>query len=153
MRVKTTTVGFVAASLLAGLLSAPAEAGCTRRIVNKSSLTALVRRDGGPWVTIPPHRSQAIRYMQPGTIEFALTCGRSDTTVYHGTFSYSAILDRCYVEFGDGFFEEQIGPGFTGMRDTKPLTVNVPRQGDVVIGPVVEEGCPALLRERLTTRY
>ncbi|GEP01440.1 hypothetical protein GCM10007887_22860 [Methylobacterium haplocladii] len=157
---RATTIGFIAAGMLAGLAAAPAQAECVRSIVNKSALTALVRRDGGPWVTVPPHRSQAIRFSEPGSVEFALVCGRpgygaSDAgAVYRGSVSYTAIIDRCYYEIGTGFFEDQLGPGFfPGTKDTAPLTVNVPRQGDVVIGPRIDARCPAMLQDGLRARY
>lgn len=158
--VRATTIGFIAAGLLAGLAAAPARAECVRSIVNKSSLTALVRRDGGPWVTVPPHRSQAIRFTEPGSVEFALVCGRpgyaspDQGAVYRDSIGYSAIIDRCYYEIGNGFFEEQLGPGSSiGTKDTAPLTVNVPRQGDVVIGTRLDGLCPAVFGDTLRSRY
>lgn len=155
MRGVRTSIGIVSAGLAALLAPLPAQAGCTRTIVNKSPFTAVVSRDGGPGVRIPPHRSQAIRYSHPGRLDLSLVCGHSGAgaTVYRGSFTYTAILDRCYVDYGEGFFEEQIGPSFFGITDTKPLTINVPRQGDVVIGPVVEERCPLGLREALRARH
>ena len=148
-------IGMSAAAMLAAIgAAAPAAAGCTRTIINRSSLTASISRDGGPAVTIPPHRSQAIRYEHPGTLAYTLTCGRgASAPVYTGSFNYSAIIDRCYIAFGDGFFEDQLGPGFFGTQDTKPLTLNNPRQGDVVIGPVVDAACPAPDRVGLRSQY
>lgn len=153
---RATTIGFIAAGLLAGVVAAPAEAGCTRKIVNKSALTALVSRDGGPWVAIPPHRSQSIRLTQPGRVDFALVCGAGgpESAVSRTSLTYSAIIDRCYYEIGTGFFEDQLGPGFVpGTQDTAPLTANMPRQGDVVIGPRVEASCPAEFRAAVHSRY
>ncbi|MBB3902525.1 hypothetical protein [Methylobacterium brachythecii] len=153
---RATTIGFIVTGLLAGLAAAPAEAGCTRKIVNKSALTALISRDGGPWVTVPPHHSQSIVFSQPGKVDVALVCGRGgpEGAVYRSSLSYSAIIDRCYYEIGNGFFEEQLGPGFAlGTEDTAPLTVNTPRQGDVVIGPRVEARCPAEFRAAVQSRY
>ena len=147
------------------LAAAPAQAGCTRSIINKSALSAVVSRDGGPWVRIPPHSSQTIRLSEPGSVSFALYCGGSptglvpppdDRTVYRGTFRYMAALDRCYIDMTDGFFTDYLGGGFFGFapfRDIKPLTLNNPRQGDVIIGPRLDEVCPILERALLRSRY
>jgi len=157
--VRATTIGFIAAGLLAGLAAVPARAECVRSIVNKSALTALVRRDGGPWVAVPPHRTQAIRFAQPGSVEFALVCGRpgeaspEQGAVYRDAIGYTAIIDRCFYKIGNGLFEDQLGPGFAiGTRDTAPLTVNMPRQGDVVIGPVVDARCAPAFGDTVRSR-
>lgn len=153
------------AALLAALLAAmagaaPAEAGCVRRIVNRSSVYAVVSRDGGPAVTIPPHRSQAIRYEHPGSVAVALTCAppafpgnAPEAPVYQASYGYEAMIDRCYIKFGDGFFERQLGPGFVGTTDTRPLTLNNPNQGDIVVGPAASAQCPLPMRGTVRARY
>ncbi len=156
MRNARTMIG-LAASLLAGLAAVPAEAGCTRSIINRSGLYAQVSRDGGPWVRIPPRAAQAIRLEHPGKLDIALTCGRGglapDNTVYRGALTYNAIIDRCYIEIDDGFVPDYFGGGTFGFRDTKPMTVNNPRQGDVIIGPRVDGACAVLERQKLRARY
>ena len=141
------------AAILGGLAAVaagamPAEAGCVGKIINRSRLTAVVSRDGGPFLRIPPHSSRAIPYHHPGTLDIALVCGRTSRheppdaqTLFRAHFTYTAIIDRCYVDVGNGFFENEFGPSLFGAIGTAPLTLNVPRQGDVVIGPVTEERC------------
>ena len=58
----------------------------------------------------------------------------------------------CYIRFGDGFFEDQLGGGFIGRKDTAPLALNNPRQGDLVVGPQAG-GCPAIERGAISARY
>lgn len=151
MRGVIPTLGLAAAAMLSGLTllaaTRPAEAGCTRMIVNKSRMTALVRRDDGPWVRIGPGRSQSIHYHRSGEIEIALKCGRrgkrwvwQDDSV-DLSLDVVAVIDRCYLALGKGFAEEQLGPGVFGTEDTAPVTVNVPRQGDVIIGPFLRDAC------------
>ena len=141
--------------LAGGVLAAPAaEAGCTRQIINRSGYTALVSRDGGPWVAVRPRRSQAIRYHQSGRIDVALTCGRGanpESAAFRASYGTVAVIDRCYIQFGDGFFEEQLGGGFWGRKDTGPLALNNPRQGDLVVGPAA--GACATERGAITARY
>lgn len=151
----TRIFGLLGAGLLAVIAAAPAQAGCTRTIHNRSALTAVVSRDGGPWVAIPPHRSQSIRLLHPGRIDVALTCGPGgpESAVYRASYGYTAIIDRCYIEFGDGFVEDYFGGGTFGRAYTRPLTLNNPRQGDIIVGPRVEEICPLAFRESLRARY
>ncbi|GJE26067.1 hypothetical protein LKMONMHP_0913 [Methylobacterium organophilum] len=134
--------GGIAGLLAAGLLLAAAtqaEAGCLRRIVNTSNAVALVSRDGGPAVLIPPHRAQTIRYMHPGRIAVALHCGPIDTPpVFKASYATMALIDRCYIDIDGG--------------GTQPLTLNNPRQGDLIVGPLVE-GCPAGSRAVVSARY
>ncbi len=154
MRGLNTALGIAAAlvgSAFAGLSSAQAE--CTRQIINKSGYVALVSRDGGPWVAVPPNRSQAIQYHQSGRIDVALTCGAGpEQAAYRASYNTVAVIDRCYIRFGDGFFEDQLGGGFFARKDTAPLALNNPRQGDLVVGPQAG-GCPAMERDALSARY
>lgn len=149
MRGASTVIGLAATAIVATLATAPAQAGCTRAIINKSGLVAKVSRDGGPWVSVPPHHRQSIRLMQPGSVDVALSCP-DGTPVWQKSFAYTAIIDRCYFEFDDGFVPDQFGGGTFGFRNTKPLTLNNPRQGDLIIGPRLEASCPsaAALRAR-----
>ncbi|GAB6842800.1 hypothetical protein [Methylorubrum rhodinum] len=148
-------IAAVLGGLAGGLLAASsAEAGCTRQIINRSGYTALVSRDGGPWVAVRPHRAQAIRYAHSGRIDVALTCGRGalpESAAFRASFGTVAVIDRCYIQFGDGFFEEQLGGGFWGRKDTGPLALNNPRQGDLVVGPAA--GACAPERGALSARY
>lgn len=143
------------AAAFGGLIAAaPAEAGCTRQIINRSGYTALISRDGGPWVAVAPRRSQSIRYRHSGRIDVALTCGRGagpEAAAFRASYGTVAVIDRCYIAFGDGFFEPQLGGGFFGRQETGPLALNNPRQGDLVVGPGLG-GCPAQ-RGALTARY
>lgn len=143
---------FLCALTVAGVSGA--EAGCTRRIVNKSGHIALVSRDGGPWVAVGPRRSQAIRYEHSGRIDVALTCGRGagpEGASFRASYDTVAVIDRCYIHFGDGFFEDKFGPGTFGAKDTGPLVLNNPRQGDLIVGPGA--GSCAAERGTLRARY
>ncbi|CAO4154527.1 hypothetical protein PKCBPO_04224 [Methylorubrum thiocyanatum] len=159
MRNVSTALGIAAAfattMVMTVAATAPAEASCARRIVNKSGYIALVSRDGGPWVAVRPGRSQTINYYQSGRIDVALTCGPGalpDQASYRASYDTVAIIDRCYIRFGDGFFEDQLGGGFIGRKDTAPLALNNPRQGDLVVGPQAG-GCPAIERGAISARY
>ncbi|WP_411902267.1 hypothetical protein [Methylorubrum thiocyanatum] len=159
MRNVSTALGIAAAfattMVMTVAATAPAEASCARRIVNKSGYIALVSRDGGPWVAVRPGRSQTINYYQSGRIDVALTCGRGalpEQAAYRASYDTVAIIDRCYIRFGDGFFEDQLGGGFIGRKDTAPLALNNPRQGDLVVGPQAG-GCPAIERGAISARY
>ncbi|MEN3211282.1 hypothetical protein PUR23_14770 [Methylorubrum populi] len=159
MRNVSTALGIAAAfattMVMTVAATAPAEASCARRIVNKSGYIALVSRDGGPWVAVRPGRSQTINYYQSGRIDVALTCGPGalpEQAAYRASYDTVAIIDRCYIRFGDGFFEDQLGGGFIGRKDTAPLALNNPRQGDLVVGPQAG-ACPAIERGAISARY
>lgn len=153
MRGLSIAAGIAAA--LGGLIAAgSAEAGCTRQIINRSGYTALVSRDGGPWVAVGPRRSQSIRYRDSGRIDVALTCGRGagpEAAAFRASYGTVAVIDRCFIVFGDGFFEPQLGGGFFGRKATGPLALNNPRQGDLVVGPAA--GACAAERGVITARY
>lgn len=142
---RAAAIGAVIGLAVAGAnLMRPAEAGCTRTIINRSDLVASVSRNGGPVVTIPPHASQPIHLDGPGRVDIALTCpGASPAApeLYRGGAPYTAIVDRCYYRFDDGFFHDYLGGGFFGFRKTAPLTLNNPRQGDLVVGPQLNGSC------------
>lgn len=155
MRGLRSALGMAAALVtLTAAGTSSAQAGCTRQIINKSGYTALVSRDGGPWVAVRPHRSQTIRYNQSGRIDVALTCGPGalpEQAAYRANFDTVAVIDRCYIRFGDGFFEDQLGGGFFARKDTAPLALNNPRQGDLVVGP--QAGGCAVERGAISARY
>jgi hypothetical protein len=155
MRGLSTALGLAAALAVASTGITSADASCARRIVNKSGYIALVSRDGGPWVAVRPGRSQTINYYQSGRIDVALTCGPGalpEQASFRASYDTVAIIDRCYIRFGDGFFEDQLGGGFLGRKETGPLALNNPRQGDLVVGPQAG-GCPATERAALSARY
>ena len=155
MRKLSTALGLAAALAVAATGITSADASCARRIVNKSGYIALVSRDGGPWVAVRPGRSQTINYYQSGRIDVALTCGPGalpEQAAYRASYDTVAIIDRCYIRFGDGFFEDQLGGGFLGRKETGPLALNNPRQGDLVVGPQAG-ACPATERAALSARY
>ena len=155
MRGLSTALGLAAALAVASTGITSANASCARRIVNKSGYIALVSRDGGPWVAVRPGRSQTINYYQSGRIDVALTCGPGalpEQASFRASYDTVAIIDRCYIRFGDGFFENQLGGGFLGRKETGPLALNNPRQGDLVVGPQAGT-CPAAERAALSARY
>lgn len=143
------------AALMPWMAALPAQAGCVRHLVNRSNLTLVASRDGGPAVVIPPHRSQAIRYRHSGHIDLSLTCGHPDESapVHRASYDTVAEIDRCYVQFGSRFFENELGRGFFGTRNTAPLTLNNPNQGDVIVGPQADALCPVDARTVLRSRY
>src|SRR3954453_23395150 len=152
-RTKHLCAAAAAAALLAGW-AGEAVAGCTRRISNRSAYVLVVSQDGGPPFTVRSGTSKPIRLSQPGKLDLAVYCsaygGRtlldgSQEYVAQSQFTYEAVLDRCYIEFGTQFFVPQLGRGFFGMQGTKPFTLNNPTQGDINLGPFEAE-CPALSR-------
>ncbi|MDR7035982.1 MULTISPECIES: hypothetical protein [Methylobacterium] len=137
----------VAAAVLVGWASA-ASADCTRRIYNRSAYVLVVSQDGGPPISLRPGSSAPVRLSRPGTLDLSVQCsayGGGAEPVARTQFTYQALLDRCYVEFGTQFFVAALGRGFFGTQGTSPFTVNNPRQGDVVLGPFAAS-CPALSR-------
>ncbi|WP_245930740.1 hypothetical protein [Methylobacterium radiodurans] len=138
-----------AAAILAGAWSAEAAAGCMRRVYNRSAYLLVASRDGGPPVTILPGRSVPLRLERPGTLSVAAYCdgaGPGAGPLAQASFSYTAVQDRCFIDFGDRLFVPQLGRGFTGRQGTAPFTVNNPEQGDVILGPFASEACPVLRR-------
>ena len=146
-----------AAAFLAGWTS-EAAAGCTRRIYNRSAYGLVVSQDGGPAFTVRPGTSRSIHLSRPGKIDLAVYCsadrdsnllGGSQEYVAQSQFSYEAVLDRCYIEFGSPLLVRQFGRGFFGTQSTRPFTVNNPDQGDIILGPFEAE-CPLLSRPVLS---
>lgn len=123
-------------------------AECLRQIINRSAYVLTARRDGGPPVTILPGHAVQVRLSHPGQLDFAAYCSVPGpdgalTPITQASFSYEAVIDRCYIEFGGQAFIPQLGRGFIGLQGTAPFTVNNPRQGDVVLGPFATQACPA----------
>ncbi|GJE38404.1 hypothetical protein [Methylobacterium persicinum] len=127
-----------------------ASAECLRQIINRSPFVLTARRDGGPPVTILPGHAVQVRLSHPGQLDFAAYCSvpgpnGARSPITQASFSYEAVIDRCYIELGGQIFVPQLGRGFIGLQGTAPFTVNNPRQGDVVLGPFATDACPAVL--------
>ena len=155
MRVRTQQISLATASalLIVGLVS-DAAAGCTRRIYNRSAYALVVSQDGGLPFTVRPGTSKPVRLVQSGKVDLGVYCSAdrgptlldgSREYVAQSQFTYQAMLDRCFIEFGTQFFAPQLGRGFFGLQGTKPFTLNNPKQGDIILGPFEAE-CPALSR-------
>ena len=155
MRVRTQQISLLVASaiFLAGWVS-EAEAGYTRRIYNRSAYALVVSQDGSLPFTVRPGTSKPIRLSHPGKFDLGVYCSaHGGATLLDGTqeymaqsqFTYQAVLDRCYIEFGSQLFASELGRGFFGTQGTKPFTLNNPNQGDIILGPFQAE-CPTLSR-------
>lgn len=155
MRTRSKQMSLVVASaiLLSGWVSVAA-AGCTRRIYNRSAYALVVSQDGGPPFTVRPGTSRSVRLSQPGTFDLGVYCSaQGGPTLLDGSieyvaqnqFTYQAVLDRCYIEFGSQFLVREFGRGSFGTQGTKPFTLNNPNQGDIILGPFQAE-CPVLSR-------
>lgn len=140
-----------AAALLAAGWTGAARADCLRTVYNRSGYVLVVNKDGGPGVTVRPGRSVPVRLSQPGRLDLVAYCPAIDRfgrAVPGGgeaariSLDYEAVIDRCFMKIGDGFFQRDLGQGFFGTKDTAPFTANNPRQGDVVLGPF-RAACPA----------
>ena len=123
------------AILLAGVTASPAEAGCTRQLINRTGHFVTVALDGGPAVTVRPHRSHSLRYRASGQLDVAVYCRAPlrgvglapEEPAFQATYATVAVLDRCFVDIDGG--------------GTQPVALNNPRQGDVVVAPY-ELACP-----------
>ncbi|WP_187277279.1 hypothetical protein [Methylobacterium sp. WL103] len=131
-------------AVVAASLTSTASADCLRRVYNRSTAVLVASQDGGPAFVVPPGRSATVRLSRPGQIDLTAYCspvdrigrpvaGGREAAKLH--LDYEAVLDRCFMKFGDGFFQPELGPGFFGTTNTAPFTVNNPKQGDVVLGP------------------
>ncbi|MEH3147470.1 MAG: hypothetical protein PGN34_19480 [Methylobacterium frigidaeris] len=133
-------------AVLLPALAGEASAACTRRIVNHSALTLVASQDGGPAFVVPPGRARTVRLAAPGRFDLAATCPMAGftpgETVAQASFSYDAVLDRCYIRFGTDALNAEFGRGTLGLAGTAPFTLNNPRQGDIVLGPVAEACLP-----------
>ena len=132
------------AAVVAASWTSAASADCLRRIYNRSTAALVASQDGGPAFVVPPGRSAAVRLSRPGQIDLTAYCTPVDRLgrplaggqeAARIRLTYEAVLDRCFMTFGDNFFQQQLGPGFVGTTDTAPFTVNNPNQGDIVLGP------------------
>lgn len=155
MHVRTQQISLLVASaiLLAGWAS-EADAGCTRQIYNRSAYPLVVSQDGGLPFTVRPGTSKSVRLAHPGKFDLAVYCSAhggptlldgSQEYVAQSQFTYQAVLDRCYIEFGSQLFASELGRGFFGTQGTKPFTLNNPNQGDIILSPFQAE-CPVLSR-------
>lgn len=115
------------------------KADCIRHVYNRSPLVLVGSQDGGPSFTIWPGSSRAVRLSEPGgTLALSGRCARFAPTSAPGiaveaSFRYTAVLDRCFVEFGDRFFDRELGRGFAPREAIGPFAVNNPKPGDVVL--------------------
>lgn len=134
-----------ATALLLPACAGEAAAACTRRIVNRSALTLVGSQNGGPAFVVPPGRARSVRLVEPGTFDLAAYCSPvlapSIAPAAQAHLTYEAILDRCYIELGTNELATTFGRGTFGMQGTWPFTANMPRQGDIVLGPVAAEAC------------
>ena len=134
----------VVSAVSAACWTSAASADCLRRVYNRSTAVLVASQDGGPAFVVRPGRSATLRLSRPGQIDLTAYCAPVDRLgrpVAGGReaaklrLDYEAVLDRCFMKFGDGFFEPELGPGFFGTKDTAPFTVNNPNPGDIVLGP------------------
>lgn len=130
----TRRIGLAAAAL--ALTATGASADCLRRIHNRSAYLLVASHDGGPAITVPPGRSATYRMARPATLALTARCPYGGGEAISERFDYEAVQDRCFIRFGGQAFQPQLGKGFLGTQGTAPFTVNNPRQGDVVLGPV-----------------
>jgi hypothetical protein len=136
--------------LMAGAWSSEVSAGCTRQIINRSGYVLAVSQNGGPAFTVRPHTARAVRLSDPGSLDLTAHCPGSRlsglapaASVAEASFSYNAVLDRCYFEIGPDFFDRELGRGFLPRADTQPFALNNPRQGDIVLEPFAA-ACPSV---------
>lgn len=135
-----------ASLLLMGFWASGADAACTRQIINRSAYVLVGTQNGGPAFTVRPGTSKSVRLSEPGRFDLAAYCPSRGLTapaasVADAEFSYNAVLDRCYVEIGHDFFDNELGRGFLPRLGDRPFTVNNPKQGDIVLGPFAA-ACP-----------
>ena len=122
------TAGLAALVLALGTAGG-AQAGCTRQVINRTGHDVVFSQDGGPGVTVRPHRAHPLLYRQSGQIDVAVTCRSRlaglepmrQEPAFQASFDTVAVMDRCYVEVGRG--------------GTQPIALNNPRQGDIVVAP------------------
>ena len=133
----------LASALLTTGLVGTASADCLRRVSNRSAYVLVGHQDTGAGFVLRPGRSATVRLARPGRFDLTAYCSPVDRLgrpmlggreAARLRIDYEAVLDRCYMKIGDGFFETALGPGFAGTQDTAPFTVNNPRQGDIVLG-------------------
>lgn len=139
-------------AVIAAAWTSAASADCLRRVYNRSAYVLVASQDGGPSFVVRPGRTATVRLSHPGHFDLTAYCspinrlgqpvaGEQDAAKIR--LEYEAVLDRCFMKIGDGFFERALGPGFFGTKDTAPFTVNNPNQGDIVLGPFRAE-CAAV---------
>ncbi|HEX8416442.1 MAG TPA: hypothetical protein VF641_02460 [Methylobacterium sp.] len=127
MRGSTKTTACLVASLLSLGAAASAQAACTRQVINRTPHVVVASQDGGPSFTVQPRRSRTIRYVTSGRVDIAVHCRAParglplGPPAHAATFDTTAILDRCFVDIDGGGHQ--------------PVTLNNPRQGDIVVAP------------------
>lgn len=141
----------LASAALATCWTSAASAGCLRRVYNRSAYVLVGTQDGGPAFVVRPGRAAALRLSRPGRFDLTAYCAPVDrlgSPMAGGgqaaqiRLDDEAVMDRCFMKIGDGFFEPELGPGFFGTTNTAPFTVNNPNPGDIVLGPF-EAQCSA----------
>ena len=135
-------------AVIAASWTSTASADCLRRVYNRSASVLVGSQNGGPAFVVRPGQTASVRLSGPGHIDLTAYCSPVDRIgrpvaggqeAAHINLAYEAVLDRCFMKFGDGFFQRELGPGFVGTKDTAPFTVNNPNQGDIVLGPFKAE--------------
>ncbi len=126
---------FVLAAALGGTLSSVAEADCLRHVYNRSPYTLVVTQEAGASFSVRPRSTASFRLAMSGTVGVAAYCGPADVgaPVVQDSFAYTAILDRCYFQVGDTFFDRELGNGFGPRLSDAPFTLNNPKQGDLAL--------------------
>ena len=135
---------FVLATAFGGALSSAASADCLRHIYNRSPYALVVTQNEGPSFSVRPRSSGAFRLAGPGKIDVAAFCSGADLRqpVVQQSFEYQAVLDRCFFEVGNRFFQNELGNGFLPSRSVAPFTLNNPQQGDIILFSRGEECLP-----------
>lgn len=148
IRPTSLAAGFASIAVLVTGFS-EAEASCLRKVVNRSTLTLVVGQGDGGAVTVLPGRSRTIRFDGSGPVAVTGYCDIPrggepvGQPVIQRSFPVTAVMDRCFYEVGNGFFERELGPSFFPREDTGAFALNNPRQGDLAVGPSPEL-CPAI---------
>lgn len=114
-----------------------AQAGCTRQVINRTAHDVVFSQDGGPGITVRPHRAHPLLYRRSGQVDVAVYCRSRlaggelvrQEPAFQASFETVAVMDRCYVEVGRG--------------GTQPVALNNPRQGDIVVAPY-GLACPSM---------
>jgi hypothetical protein len=122
------TAGLAALTLTLGAAEV-AQAGCTRQLINRTGHDVVFSLDGGPGITVRPHRTHPLLYRRSGQIDVAVYCRSRlaglepavQEPAARASFTTVAVMDRCFVEIDGG--------------GTQPLALNNPRQGDIVVAP------------------
>lgn len=148
IRLKSLAAGFATLVVLVTGFS-EAEASCLRKVANRSTLTLVVGQGDGGAVTVRPGTLRTIRLDGSAPVDVTGYCdvprrgAPFGQPVVQRSFPVTAVMDRCFYEIGNGFFERELGPSFFPRDDTGAFALNTPRQGDLALGPS-GEFCPAI---------